>query len=128
MLSNLLKSIFGSRNDRLVKQYSKIVRAINELEAVISPLSDEALRNKTGEFKQPYAMVPKERNGKDYSGARGIIPIEYKVIRNSHTLFNETILSWFENSKCGVLGTTRTIIDIISTQYHEGKNTDQENR
>ena len=52
MLSNLLKSIFGSRNDRLVKQYSKIVRTINELEAVISPLSDEELRNKTSEFKQ----------------------------------------------------------------------------
>ncbi|BBL33939.1 protein translocase subunit SecA [Nitrosomonas stercoris] len=52
MLSNLLKGIFGSRNDRLIKQYSKIVRAINELEAVISPLSDEELRNKTNEFKQ----------------------------------------------------------------------------
>jgi len=52
MLSNLLKGIFGSRNDRLVKQYSKIVRAINELEAIISPLTDEALRNKTSEFKQ----------------------------------------------------------------------------
>ncbi|MBE7526403.1 MAG: preprotein translocase subunit SecA [Burkholderiales bacterium] len=55
MLSNLLKSIFGSRNDRLVKQYLKIVRAINELEATISPLSDEELRNKTGEFKQRVA-------------------------------------------------------------------------
>lgn len=55
MLSNLLKSIFGSRNDRLVKQYSKIVRTINELEAVISPLSDEELRNKTDEFKQRVA-------------------------------------------------------------------------
>ncbi|ABI59364.1 MULTISPECIES: preprotein translocase subunit SecA [Nitrosomonas] len=52
MLSNLLKGIFGSRNDRLVKQYSRIVRTINELEAVISPLSDEELRDKTSEFKQ----------------------------------------------------------------------------
>lgn len=52
MLSNLLKGIFGSRNDRLVKQYSRIVRTINELEAVISPLSDEELCNKTSEFKQ----------------------------------------------------------------------------
>lgn len=52
MLSNLLKGIFGSRNDRLVKQYSRIVRTINELETVISPLTDEALRNKTDEFKQ----------------------------------------------------------------------------
>jgi len=52
MLSNLLKSIFGSRNDRLIKQYLKIVRTINELEAAISPLSDEELRARTSEFKQ----------------------------------------------------------------------------
>jgi len=55
MLSNLLKSIFGSRNDRLIKQYLKIVRTINELEATISSLSDEELRNKTSEFKQRVA-------------------------------------------------------------------------
>ncbi|MXS84910.1 preprotein translocase subunit SecA [Nitrosomonas sp. HPC101] len=55
MLSNLLKGIFGSRNDRLVKQYSKIVRTINELETAISQLSDEALRNKTDEFKQRFS-------------------------------------------------------------------------
>jgi preprotein translocase subunit SecA len=55
MLSNLLKGVFGSRNDRLIKQYSKIVRTINELEAAISPLSDEELRNKTNEFKQRIA-------------------------------------------------------------------------
>ncbi|WP_350282699.1 preprotein translocase subunit SecA [Nitrosomonas sp.] len=55
MLSNLLKSIFGSRNDRLIKQYSKIVRAINELEATISPLSDEELCARTSEFKQRVA-------------------------------------------------------------------------
>ncbi|CAD84719.1 MULTISPECIES: preprotein translocase subunit SecA [Nitrosomonas] len=55
MLSNLLKSIFGSRNDRLIKQYLKIVRTINELEAAISPLSDEELRAKTSEFKQRVA-------------------------------------------------------------------------
>lgn len=55
MLSNLLKNIFGSRNDRLIKQYLKIVRTINELEAAISPLSDEELRAKTSEFKQRVA-------------------------------------------------------------------------
>jgi len=59
MLSNLLKGIFGSRNDRLVKQYSKIVRTINELETVISPLTDEELRNKTDEFKQRIASGEK---------------------------------------------------------------------
>ncbi len=51
MISGLLKKIFGSRNDRLIKQYSQIVRKINALEASISPLSDDALRAKTAEFK-----------------------------------------------------------------------------
>lgn len=52
MLNNLLKRIFGSRNDRLVKQYYKIVNTINELESNIAALADNDLRNKTQEFKQ----------------------------------------------------------------------------
>ncbi|MBN9423515.1 MAG: preprotein translocase subunit SecA [Candidatus Accumulibacter sp. 66-26] len=51
MISGLLKKIFGSRNDRLIKQYSQIVRQINGLEASISALSDDDLRGKTAEFK-----------------------------------------------------------------------------
>jgi len=51
MISGLLKKIFGSRNDRLIKQYMQVVRKINALEAAISPLSDEALRARTDEFK-----------------------------------------------------------------------------
>jgi preprotein translocase subunit SecA len=52
MISGLLKKIFGSRNDRLVKQYSQTVRRINELEAGVAALSDEALRAKTDEFRK----------------------------------------------------------------------------
>lgn len=52
MLGNLLKKIFGSRNDRMIKQYSQTVRIINELEPVIAGLSDADLRAKTEEFKQ----------------------------------------------------------------------------
>ncbi|MBY0475839.1 MAG: preprotein translocase subunit SecA [Nitrosomonas sp.] len=52
MLGNLLKKVFGSRNDRMIKQYSQVVRAINEMEPVISDLSDADLRAKTDEFKQ----------------------------------------------------------------------------
>jgi preprotein translocase subunit SecA len=52
MISKLLKSVFGSRNDRLLKQYRQTVARINALEAEISSLSDEALRGKTAEFKQ----------------------------------------------------------------------------
>ena len=40
MLTNIAKKIFGSRNDRLLKQYRKTVAAINALEAVLQALSD----------------------------------------------------------------------------------------
>jgi len=56
MISGLLKKIFGSRNDRLIKQYTAAVRQINALEAGISALSDEALRGKTAEFKSRVAQ------------------------------------------------------------------------
>ena len=52
MLSNLLKKVFGSRNDRMIKQYSQSVRIINEMEPAIAGLSDADLRAKTDEFKQ----------------------------------------------------------------------------
>ena len=52
MLGNLLKKVFGSRNDRIVKQYFKTVDVINSLEAKIEKLSDAELRAKTDEFKQ----------------------------------------------------------------------------
>ncbi len=52
MISGLLKKIFGSRNDRLIKQYSQVVRKINALEPSISALSDSALRDKTSEFRE----------------------------------------------------------------------------
>ncbi|MBC7622899.1 MAG: preprotein translocase subunit SecA [Aeromicrobium sp.] len=55
MFDTFLKSIFGSRNERLLKQYRKRVLAINALEPVIEALSDEALKAKTQEFKDRYA-------------------------------------------------------------------------
>ncbi|MCB1898737.1 MAG: preprotein translocase subunit SecA, partial [Rhodocyclaceae bacterium] len=55
MIPGLLKKIFGSRNDRLVRQYSQTVRAINALEPEIEKLSDEALKAKTDEFRKRVA-------------------------------------------------------------------------
>jgi preprotein translocase subunit SecA len=52
MVSRLVKKIFGSRNDRLVKQYRKQVTQISALEESISSLSDDELKNKTSEFRQ----------------------------------------------------------------------------
>ncbi|MFZ1712108.1 MAG: preprotein translocase subunit SecA, partial [Nitrosomonas sp.] len=51
MLNNLLKKFFGSRNDRLVKQYMQTVRKINEFESAIAVLTDVALQEKTNEFR-----------------------------------------------------------------------------
>jgi preprotein translocase subunit SecA len=51
MLQSLFKKIFGSRNDRLVKQYLQKVKAINALEPAMEKLSDAELSGKTAEFK-----------------------------------------------------------------------------
>jgi preprotein translocase subunit SecA len=51
MATNFLTQIFGSRNDRLLKQYRKTVERINALEPEFEKLSDDALRAKTQEFK-----------------------------------------------------------------------------
>ncbi|MBL8398077.1 MAG: preprotein translocase subunit SecA [Candidatus Accumulibacter sp.] len=74
MISGLLKKIFGSRNDRLIKQYSQVVRKINALEATISALSDEALRGKTAEFKTRAA------NGESLDA---LLPEAFAVVREA---------------------------------------------
>ncbi|CAB3777608.1 Protein translocase subunit SecA [Pararobbsia alpina] len=55
MISGVLKQFFGSRNQRLIKQYQKNVVAINALEPQMEQLSDEQLTAKTGEFRQRVA-------------------------------------------------------------------------
>jgi preprotein translocase subunit SecA len=51
MAINILTKIFGSRNDRLLKQYRSGVSKINALEPRYEQLSDDDLRAKTQEFK-----------------------------------------------------------------------------
>ncbi len=72
MLSNLFKKIFGSRNDRLVKQYFQTVRIINDLESTMTELSDVDLRAKTDEFKQ------RAQAGEELSA---ILPEAFAVVR-----------------------------------------------
>lgn len=55
MATNFLTKLFGSRNDRLLKQYRKTVVRINAMEPDYEKLSDEALRAKTQEFKERVA-------------------------------------------------------------------------
>jgi preprotein translocase subunit SecA len=52
MLPKILTSIFGSRNDRLLKQYARVVERINTFEGEFERLDDAALRAKTDEFRQ----------------------------------------------------------------------------
>ena len=74
MISGLLKKIFGSRNDRLVKQYAHTVRAINALEPAIGALSDEQLRGKTDAFRRKVA---------DGASLDEILPEAFAVVREA---------------------------------------------
>ena len=56
MVGKLLTKVFGSKNDRMIKQYRKIVRKINELEPTVEPLSDAELAARTVEFKERFAQ------------------------------------------------------------------------
>ncbi len=74
MVTGLLKKLFGSRNDRLLRQYSQSVRAINALEPEISKLTDDELKAKTGEFKQRYG------NGETLDS---MLPEAFAVVREA---------------------------------------------
>ena len=74
MISGLLKKIFGSRNDRLIRQYKSTVRKINALEPEMSALSDEALRAKTAEFRQRVA---------DGEALDALLPEAFAVVREA---------------------------------------------
>ncbi|WP_374383058.1 preprotein translocase subunit SecA [Thermomonas sp.] len=55
MLNSLLTGLFGSRNERLLKQLGGLVKKINALEPQMQALSDDALKAKTQEFKDRVA-------------------------------------------------------------------------
>jgi len=55
MIGKILTKVFGSANDRLLKQINPLVNRINELESTIQPLDDGALVAKTVEFKERLA-------------------------------------------------------------------------
>jgi preprotein translocase subunit SecA len=55
MALTIFQKIFGSRNERVLKQYRKTAQKINEYETSFAELSDEALQQKTAEFKATLA-------------------------------------------------------------------------
>jgi len=74
MLNTLLKKVFGSRNDRLLKQYFQTVDTINTLESTITALTDAELRAKTDEFKQRV---------KDGETLDALLPEAFAVVREA---------------------------------------------
>ena len=55
MISGILTKIFGSRNQRLLKQYQRVVERVNSFEAQTAALDDDGLRGKTAEFRARFA-------------------------------------------------------------------------
>lgn len=74
MFNTLLKAVFGSRNDRLLKQYRQRVVRINALEPDMQKLSDAELRAKTDEFKARLAKGESLDN---------ILPEAFAVVREA---------------------------------------------
>ncbi|MBI3525808.1 MAG: preprotein translocase subunit SecA [Betaproteobacteria bacterium] len=74
MISGLLKKIFGSRNDRLIRQYAQFVNKINVLEPAMQALGDEQLRGKSEEFRRRVA------NGESLDT---LLPEAFAVVREA---------------------------------------------
>ncbi len=55
MIGKILTKVFGSKNDRVLKEIQPLVNRINELEASVQPLDDVMLAAKTVEFKERLA-------------------------------------------------------------------------
>lgn len=73
-MASFLTKIFGSRNDRLIKQYRRKVEQINKLEPSIKALSDEELKSKTVEFRQRI---------KDGASLESLLPEAFAVVREA---------------------------------------------
>ncbi len=76
MLGSVAKAIFGSRNDRLVKSYSKVVKKINALEEQCKSLSDEQLAGKTAEFRTRFGQG---------ETLESLLPEAFAVVREAST-------------------------------------------
>jgi preprotein translocase subunit SecA len=74
-VSKTLTAVFGSRNERLLKRYQRIVEQINDLEPPIAALTDLEMRNRTLELRQ--GVVAKKINPEE------ILPEGFALMRES---------------------------------------------
>jgi preprotein translocase subunit SecA len=87
-MANVLTKIFGSRNDRLLKQYARVVARINTLESATAALTDEALRAKTAEYRarlgERIAAAPEaDRDATERDGLEELLPEAFAVVREA---------------------------------------------
>jgi preprotein translocase subunit SecA len=80
MFSWILKKIVGSKNQRELRHMMPIVKQINEIEAGLQSLSDEALRAKTHEWKERLAKI--SDSGKLATELNAILPEAFAVVKN----------------------------------------------
>ncbi len=88
MISRVLKAVFGSRNDRLLKHYGRSVRAINALEPSMAALPDHGLGAKTLELRERFAKrvqgVPEEeRDAVEKAALAELLPESFAVVREA---------------------------------------------
>ncbi|HUH92320.1 MAG TPA: preprotein translocase subunit SecA [Casimicrobiaceae bacterium] len=74
MISNILTKIFGSRNERLLKQYGHVVRRINALDAPTAALSDDELRARTVKLRERVS------NGEELDS---VLPEAFAIVREA---------------------------------------------
>ena len=88
MIPNVLTKIFGSRNERLLKQYSRKVARINALEPEVAALTDAQLRAKTDEFRKRIAdsvagAAEEERAEALKDAIEKLLPEAFAVVREA---------------------------------------------
>src|SRR5215203_436948 len=74
-INKIFMKVFGSRNERLLKRYHRIVDTINALEAKVQPLTDEQLRVRTQELR--------ERLTKRMLSPADVLPEAFAIVRES---------------------------------------------
>jgi preprotein translocase subunit SecA len=96
LLNSVIAKVFGTSNERAVKRLQPLVAQINTLEPTIQALSDEALRNKTAEFRQRIAdaiaaekIDPQDENAAEAirlaetAALDAILPEAFAVVREA---------------------------------------------
>jgi preprotein translocase subunit SecA len=89
LFNKVIAKVFGTSNERAVKRLMPIVAQINAFEPSIQALPDEALRNKTGEFRQRIAAAleriedPDERIAAEKVALNDILPEAFAVVREA---------------------------------------------